>query len=185
MRIVVSGTHAAGKSTLISDFVERHPAFVVFSDPFDLIDERWDGPHPAAFAAQLRIAADRLRHPEAADLIAERGPLDFLAYLWALDRMDVADVAPELLDRARAITAEAMHHVDLIVVLPLAADDVDGPAPDEDGEYAELREMMNDILLDLVDDEDLVGPRARTVEIGGAREARLAALTDAVDRFGR
>ena len=32
MRIVVSGTHASGKSTLISDFALRHPEFTVLPD---------------------------------------------------------------------------------------------------------------------------------------------------------
>ena len=39
MRIVVSGTHASGKSTLISDFALRHPEFVVLPDPFEALDD--------------------------------------------------------------------------------------------------------------------------------------------------
>ena len=60
MRIVVSGTHASGKSTLISDFVQRHPEYEVLPDPFELMDESWDAPSAALFAAQLSVAAARL-----------------------------------------------------------------------------------------------------------------------------
>lgn len=84
VRIVVSGTHASGKSTLISDFASRHPEFTVLPDPFELVDED-DAVGAALFAAQLRIAADRLTdEPGRTHVIAERGPLDFLAYLLAL-----------------------------------------------------------------------------------------------------
>jgi hypothetical protein len=60
MRIVVSGTHASGKSTLISDFVQRHPEYEVLPDPIELIDESWDAPSAAPSAAQLSVAAARL-----------------------------------------------------------------------------------------------------------------------------
>ena len=36
MRIVISGTHASGKSTLIADFASRRPEFEVFPDPYEL-----------------------------------------------------------------------------------------------------------------------------------------------------
>lgn len=178
MRIVVSGTHASGKSTLISDFALRHPEFVVLPDPFELIDEAWDGPRAAVFGAQLRIAADRLSPRGAApNLIAERGPLDFLAYLLALDDRGGA-ITSDALERARAITADALEDVDLLVVLPLTAS-----APIEVGadEHLELRQDMNDALLDLLDDPDLIGAGTTVVEITGDATARLAALDAAVD----
>lgn len=174
MRIVVSGTHASGKSTLVSDFALRHPEFAVLPDPFTLVDESWDAPSASLFAAQLRISAARLDPDEAAqDLIAERGPIDFLAYLLALDDVTGASSSRELLERATEMTREALVHVDLLVVLPLTLSDE--MAPDAD-EHLALREAMNDVLLDLIDDPDIVGERTRVVEIGGDRGHRLAAL---------
>ncbi len=181
MRIVVSGTHASGKSTLISDFAVRHPRYVVLSDPYDLLDEAWDAPGAASFAAQLRIAADRLGADDlGADVIAERGPLDFLAYLLALDELTGEGVSRELLARAAELTAEALRPVDLLVVLPLD----DGPPLIHDGdEHAELREAMNGILLDLIDDPELVG-ELRVAELAGDRTERLAALERVTDHTG-
>ena len=60
MRIVVSGTHASGKSTLIADVAAALPDYAVLPDPFELLDERFDQPGPAMFLQQLRAAADRL-----------------------------------------------------------------------------------------------------------------------------
>jgi len=174
MRIVVSGTHASGKSTLISDFVLGHPGFAVLPDPFELVDEEADAPSGALFAAQLGIAADRLHdEPADADLIAERGPLDFLAYLLALAELDGRALDERFLARATARTAEAMAAVDLLVVLPLSASDPIHVAADE---HLELRAAMDAVLLELVDDPDLVGPGVAVVEITGDPASRLAAL---------
>ena len=174
MRIVVSGTHASGKSTLVSDFALRHPEFAVLPDPFDLMDEAWDSPSAALFAAQLRVAARRLDPVEAAEnLIAERGPIDFLAYLLALDELTGASSSAELLQRALAITRDALGNVDLLVVLPLAARDQIVPGHDE---HLALRDAMNDALLDLIEDSDVIGEGLKVVEITGDRDRRLAAL---------
>lgn len=174
MRIVVSGTHASGKSTLVSDFALRHPEFVVLPDPFTLVDESWDTPSAALFAAQLRISAVRLDPGEVAEnLIAERGPIDFLAYLLALDDAIGLSNSREVLERATAMTREALAHVDLLVVLPLTAGDEITPDADE---HLALRDAMNDVLLDLIGDSDVVGERTQVVETTGDRGHRLAAL---------
>lgn len=59
MRIVVSGTHASGKSTLISDFATAHPEFAVLPDPFEeLLDDSFDEPDAALFGRQLDAAGE-------------------------------------------------------------------------------------------------------------------------------
>lgn len=174
MRIVVSGTHASGKSTLISDFALRHPDFTVLPDPFELVDEAWDAPGAGLFAAQLRIAADRLTSAEfGPEIIAERGPLDFLAYLLALEEWSGIGPSPDLLERSIEITAEALGHVDLLVVLPVTSAD---PIQVSAEEHPELRSGMNEVLLELIDDPDLVGSHTRVAEIVGSRDERLDAL---------
>ena len=122
MRIVVSGTHGSGKSTLISDFARRHPEYTVLPDPFELIDESWDLPGVEMFTAQLRLSADRLlAHEGGENVIAERGPIDFLAYLLAAAELAGGQLPPTLQSRAIAMTASALDDVDLLVVLPIMA----------------------------------------------------------------
>lgn len=181
MRIVVSGTHASGKSTLISDFAIRHPDFTVLPDPFDLVDEAWDQPSPTLFARQLRVTAQRLAPDEiVGNVIAERGPLDFLAYLLALHEVTGVPGSPELLERSAIVTAEALAHVDLLVVLPLNSADAIDVGADED---PELRSAMNDVLMDLVDDPDLVGSRLKVEEVVGSPTDRLHQLETLVSEF--
>ncbi|WP_433673985.1 hypothetical protein [Microbacterium gorillae] len=76
MLIVVSGTHASGKSTLISDFALHHPEAAVGGDVFDLVAQDDDHASARMFATQLRVAADRILATPAGELtILERGPL--------------------------------------------------------------------------------------------------------------
>ncbi|GMM97728.1 hypothetical protein MTsN4n12_31400 [Microbacterium sp. MTN4-12] len=157
MRIVVSGTHAIGKSTLIGDFAASHPEYEVLPDPFELVDTAADEPDASTYLAQLRLSADRLVELSPADrVIAERGPLDFLAYLAAMDHLRRIRLQEEVRIRAAALIAQAMCAVDLLVVLPATGYD-DFRAPED--EDPELRQAMNDALLDL--------SRAKLVPRGG------------------
>lgn len=177
MRVVVSGTHASGKSTLIADFVAARPEYSALHDPFELVDEAFDGASAGSFFAQLQVAGARLLElSPGASVIAERGPLDFMAYLAALDELGRSDRAAGLLRRGAEQTLLAMQHVDLLVLLPLRpADGIQVP----DSEDPELRDAMNDALLELADDPDLVGDVA-VLEIVGDREQRLARLLAAL-----
>ncbi|WP_040165403.1 DEAD/DEAH box helicase family protein [Microbacterium gorillae] len=174
MRIVVSGTHASGKSTLISDFALRHPEYAVLADPFEDIDESWDSPGVTSFVAQLNGAAHRLiSDPPSGPFIAERCPLDFLAYLLAWGELRGRAPARETLLRAMDLTGRALQTVDVLVVLPLVpADAISAPADEEPA----LRVSMNDVLLDLLDDPDLVGDDLRVLELSGSPATRLASL---------
>lgn len=177
MRIVISGTHASGKSTLIADFTSRHPELEVFPDPYELLDGAPTEPDAGLMFAQLQLSAARLRDlPPGVNVIAERGPLDFLAYLEALDALGRPTGSGELFRRGVAAAAEAMRHVDLLVLLPLNASDR-LEVPDE--EDLELRTAMDAALLELADDPDLTGA-ARVVEVTGGPQARLPQLEAAV-----
>ena len=177
MHIAISGTHASGKSTLIADFAAAHPHFETLSDPFELIDEQFDQSNAGMLLRQLRLSADRLEQPDSPDVIAERAPLDFLAYLFALAKLNRATASVEVLERARELTTSALRHVDLLAVLPLNSRDVIWIDDDED---PDLREAMDAALLDLIDDADLIQATTRVLEITGDRAARLAALEAAM-----
>ncbi|WP_298866158.1 AAA family ATPase [uncultured Microbacterium sp.] len=177
MRIVVSGTHASGKSTLISDFALGHPGFTVLPDPFELLDEASDAPGAAMISAQLRLSAERLREETAADLIAERGPIDFLAYLLALADLTGDDFPDGYLERMTALTADALRTVDLLVVLPLNDRDVIEVGAEE---HPALRTAMDGILGELIDDPDIVPAGVRVVEITGDPRTRRELLEQAL-----
>ena len=178
MRVVVSGTHGSGKSTLISDFAVAQPAWEVLPDPYELIDLDGDTPSSALFIEQLNIAARRLVEPTSEHVVAERGPLDFLAYLHAMETLGRSPLSSESQERAEELTRRAMAQIDLLVLLPLNRRDAITISVDED---LELRDAMNTALLELSDDAYLVAG-AKVVEIVGSRDQRLTQLRDAVQR---
>lgn len=178
MRIVVSGTHASGKSTLIADFLAVHPGVDHLGDPFETLGDGQDDQGQGSFLAQLSVSARRLVELRAdACTIAERGPLDFLAYLRAWEHLGRGRVSPAVLERAETMTVDAMRNVDLLVILPLNAHDRIWVPRDED---PALRTAMDATLLELGDDPALRGHRAVVIELTGDRETRISALEAAV-----
>lgn len=173
MLIVVSGTHATGKSTLIGDFSTAHPEALVYPDPFEDIDAADESPDAEVFYRQLAISASRLVAAPADSLvIAERGPLDFLAYLDALHSLGRSGRPGTLFRQGVSVAARAMRAVDVLVLLPVDARLTGEVDPDED---PELRLAMNDALFELADDPDLIGS-VDVVEVAGGRADRLAQL---------
>ncbi|SFR71070.1 AAA domain-containing protein [Agromyces sp. CF514] len=178
MRIVVSGTHASGKTTLIDDLVAAHPEFERWGDPFELVDDALDEPDASTFFEQLVSSARRLMTDAGGrTVVAERGPIDFLAYLGALEALRRGGRSSSLSARGFEVTASAMQRVDLLVVLPLHHRD---DLPVGDDEDPELRAAMDEALLELVDDPDLVGEHVRVIEVSGDRATRLAAVERAL-----
>jgi hypothetical protein len=177
VRIVVSGTHASGKSTLVSDLALALRGFARLPDPFELVDDV-DPAGAASFVRQLVVAGERLVElAPGSDVVAERGPVDFLAYLEASAELGRGSVAPDLMATLRAVTAEAMGHVDLLVVLPLEPPDAIWVPDDED---PRLRRAMDARLLDLCEDDDLVGTVGLLLEVTGSPASRLRQVLAAV-----
>src|SRR6185436_5013539 len=112
----VSGTHGVGKSTLIDEFLRRHSEFVHEPEPYtvmvgDLGEEFSAEPSVDDFLRQLEFNIDRLKqHAPEANVIYERCPVDFLAYVHALDRKSAEALVETV--------SEAMQHLDLVLYLP-------------------------------------------------------------------
>src|SRR5262245_5133060 len=91
MRIAVSGTHGVGKSTLIDEFLGRHPEFVHEPEPYTMLVEDFGEEFSAEpctedFLRQLEFNIDRLhQHAPGENVIYERCPADFLAYIHSVD----------------------------------------------------------------------------------------------------
>ena len=172
MRIAVSGTHCSGKSTLIEDFTAAHRHYELVPEPYELLDESYSEPTVDDFHRQLEISVETVRgYPPGAFMIAERSPLDFIAYILALE-----DAPPA--QRALDLAAAGMAHIDLLVVLPLD-EEIEAP----DAEDRALREAMNERLFSLIgtDEFDLLrNAGVRVVEVTGPPRRRLMELERAV-----
>lgn len=172
LRVVITGTHGSGKSTLITDFATLHPEWTILPDPYELLDDAADASGASAFFLQLCLASERLLEPSDIPVLAERGPLDFLAYLYALDALGRDGASAGLLSEVELLTAQAMADVDLLVLLPLNEVDAIAIGAEED---LELRGAMDRSLLELADDSELVGT-SRVIEVTGSRQQRLSRM---------
>ncbi|MGG5257186.1 AAA family ATPase [Phycicoccus avicenniae] len=174
MRIVVSGTHATGKSTLAADLCAALPGHALLGDPWELVEDESDPASAASFVEQLHIAAERLLDPALGDdVVLERGPLDLLAYLVALTALGRPAPSPTAMGTLRTLTARATAHADLLVVLPLeGVRDLYVPAEED----LELRAETDRCLLDLVGDAELVPGTVDVLEVVGGPAERVAAV---------
>lgn len=179
MRIAVSGTHCSGKSALVADFLAAHRDYIHEPEPYEWLEDVAAEPTEDDFYRQLELCVDRLRgYAPGAKVIAERSPLDFVAYLLALQDLGRGGRDCALIASATELAAAGMAHLDLLVVLSLNdGDGIVAPA----SENLELREAMNDRLLDLVSNDEyaLLG-RLRVIEVQGRPDQRMRMLEDAL-----
>jgi hypothetical protein len=167
MRIAVSGSHHIGKSTLIDEFLRAHPDFIHEPEPYtvmveDLGEEFSAEPCVEDFYRQLQFNLDRLRqHAPEEQVIYERCPMDFLAYLDVLDPNSVEECLDEV--------SNAMRHLDLIVYLPLDDEWVDSEMP-------KLQKAVDRRLSAIFRDDQfgvLSSCNARIIEASGSTAQRL------------
>jgi predicted ATPase len=179
MRIAISGTHCSGKTTLVEDFLAAHGDYLHEPEPYEWLENMSAEPDADDFWRQLELSVERLgSYARGTNVVAERSPVDFLAYLLALTDLGRAGRDCARIASAAELAAGGIAHIDLLVVLPL-----DGIAAPESEDIA-LREAMNDRLVDLItaDDYALFGTGSpRVVEIQGSRERRLRLLEQAVN----
>jgi deoxyadenosine/deoxycytidine kinase len=101
MRVAVSGTHATGKSTLAEDFVENHPEFVLELEPYHVLQEQFgidfaEEPTQESFITQLEYSLKRTNAYEKKDnVIFDRCPIDYIAYLMYVSKRDFGDASLE------------------------------------------------------------------------------------------
>ena len=162
-----------GKSTLIDEFLRKHPEFVHEPEPYtvlveDLGEEFSEEPCVEDFRRQLDFNIDRLRqHAPGENVIYERCPIDFLAYVDALE--------PRSVEALLGLILEAMQNLDLIVYLPLDDDLM------IESEYPKLQKAVDRRLSKMLLDDELGS--APVVEAKGSTTQRLRILEHAVNEY--
>lgn len=191
VRIAISGTHCSGKTTLAEDFIAAHRDYLHEPEPYEWMGDIYGealAAEPTAddFWRQMELSVERLgTYGPGARVVAERSPVDFLAYLLALNDLGRAGRDCELVASAAELAGAGMANVDLLVVLPLNGRDGIAVPEEED---AALRDAMNDRLVDIVtaDEYALFGSGSpRVIEVQGKRDQRLRLLEQAVFQSAR
>ena len=182
MRIAVSGTHFIGKSTLIEDFIKKHPAYKVEFEPYyklqnEKLMELALEPSLDSLVEQLDYSINQLNESAGEkDIIFDRCPLDFLAYAMcalAKDSLEIND--SEISERFPEIK-EALNHLDLIAFLPLTKENRIGYT-EENPSYRKAADLcFKKIYRDEVCDIFPKYGHPRIIEIFGDRATRLKNL---------
>lgn len=123
MRIAVTGTHGSGKTTLIDDVIDLHRDYEREEEPYWALAQSGipfaDGVSIADLEEQLAASAELiLARAGDPDVIFDRCPLDFIAYLEVVAGDERTEWEPngKLLGRIE----RALHALDLLVFVPLA-----------------------------------------------------------------
>jgi predicted ATPase len=169
MRVAVCGTHASGKSTLVAELRHLLPQYVTLEEPYyGLLEEGQvfgDRLSVEDVEVQLDRSCSMLADEQGRDVIFDRAPADYLAYLAALEQ-------PGSISSWLYRATEAMKRLDFLVYVPIERPDRIGVGGSELPRLrrevdANLRQMLIDdswgIGADIVVVEGDVGRRAATV----------------------
>jgi hypothetical protein len=176
MRIAVTGTHGSGKTTLVEDFVAANPHYEHMPEPYWLLVQQGvvfaDGPSVADLEEQLKQSCALILGSSEPDVIFDRCPLDFIAYLEVVSATEGFEWVPDgkLLPRIE----RALATLDLVVFVPLThPDEIKVPI-----EYPKLRTRVDARLKTMLREDDLglLEQGLRVVEVNGSREERVASV---------
>lgn len=142
MRIVVCGTHATGKSTLLHELTRRRPDIALIDESYYRLIEAghaFNAPPTVDDYEQMFDDAIATFHaPYAKSVAFDRSPADYLAYLAALQP------GISLADRVSS-TANALATLDLVVFVPIERHDVIATC-----EMPRLRRRVDALLRDIL-----------------------------------
>lgn len=180
MRIAISGTHRAGKSTLAEDLAALLGDHVVAGEPYcDMEEDGYLFSHPPSledFEAQLEHSLASLNDREP-NVIFDRCPVDFLGYLSTHDDADRFDI-DAWLPRVRA----AVRTLDLVVFVSIEPVDpiVSAASDDDDDSREKVDEALRRIWLD-----DPLGLTVDVLEVEGRPHQRVSMVIDRIQRGSR
>jgi hypothetical protein len=186
MRVAISGTHCCGKSTLIDEFLLVHPEYKHEREPYAVFEEDYGellAAEPSAedFHRQLEFMVELSETYRSSDrVIFKRSPVDFLAYMLALEDLGRSGSDARLIEVSLGVVRDAVELLDLIVFLPL-----EGRSEVGEDEDPELRSAVNARLLGIFSEGDfnLFGSeRPALLEAFGSTTQRLATLQTALKR---
>jgi hypothetical protein len=170
MRIAISGSHATGKSTLARSVADLYPTYSVVDEPYHFMvaEGVWfsDPPVFEDFEAQLDRSAALIVEHRDPEIIFERCPIDFFAYLSAF-RTNPEDSAAWF-----KVVKESIQTIDLIAYVPIESPDRIAVASDE---HLKLRRVVDRKLRTLLVNDGL-GLELNVVEVRGSVHDRVRQL---------
>lgn len=152
MRIAVSGTHYAGKSTLIKYFLEQFPEYESFDEPYWILEESGhefsNPPAIEEYEEQLDFSLSLIKK-STGNTLFDRSPVDFLSYAFVTARENGEEFDT---DSWVSKIEEGLSQIDLVLFLPVEDPDIIRVPRSED---QSLRLMVDEKLKELILDDSL------------------------------
>jgi predicted ATPase len=173
MRIAVCGTHGTGKSTLLIEVQSKRRDYATIPEAYDVAIDAGhdfsDRPTIDDFLALVDISIATIRDGHEPNVLFDRSPADYLAYVAALDANRVSSAQ---IDEVR----DALAALDLIVFVPIEQPDRIGNV-----ELPRLRKRVDRILYEmLIDDSLSLG--AAVLEVHGTLAQRSAQVIARIEQ---
>ena len=192
MRIAISGSHSLGKSTLVWDWIKRHPQYTREEEPFRALDgEMYDirfrqESNRLHNGIQMYYNASRVNLYSSINdcVIFDRAPVDYIAYSQYTADKKTTDIDDAFVEAMVPRVKETLQRLDLIVFVPMTDRwpvdmEDDGIRPVDLPYRAEVDAIFKQIYRDerfsVMPDKN----RPKLIELWGSREQRLDRLQQA------
>ena len=127
MRIAISGSHSLGKSTVVNDWVAKHPHFTREEEPYRALG--LFGPYQILFreastrlhnGIQMYYNISRLyRYCDSTDnVIFDRAPVDYIAYSQYTANQGSTDIDDAFVESMVPAVKESLDHLDILAFVP-------------------------------------------------------------------
>ena len=197
MRIAISGSHSLGKSTVVKDWSEAHPLYLVEEEPYRVLS--LDGPYEIEFmdrstklhnGLQLFYSISRVhRYSHITDnVIFDRCPIDYLAYSQYTAETGRTDIDSDFVLSMVDAVRESLDHLDILAFVPSSMEwpvliEEDGIRPLN----VEYRDSV-DLIFKKIYRENLYNLSAalgnlRLIELIGDQTQRLHQIQAAIESF--
>ena len=195
MRIAISGSHSLGKSTVVNDWVAKHPHFVREEEPYRALC--LFGPYEILFreastklhnGIQMYYNIGRMyRYCEYTDdVIFDRAPVDYIAYSQYTANRGTTDINDAFVETMVPVVRESLNHLDILAFVPKSDEwpvemEADGIRPVDHAYRDEVDAIFKQIYRE---GRFQVMPETNgplLIELWGSREQRLRQLQDAIE----
>lgn len=179
MRIAISGTHFIGKTTLIEDFLKRHPDYRCEKEPYYQLQDEKDmelslEPSLDSLLEQLDYSVEQLNKTASErNVIFDRCPIDFIAYSMISLKEDSIDINDSELSERFSEIKDALNTLDLIFFLPMVKENSIDYTEENPGYRKAADKYFKKIYRDEVCD---IFPRyghPKIIEVWGGRVERI------------
>lgn len=195
MRIAISGSHSLGKSTVVNDWIGKHPHFHREEEPYRALDLY--GPYQILFrdastklqnGIQMFYNISRVHRyaSDSDDVIFDRGPVDYIAYSQYTANKGCSDIDDAFVETMVPAVRESLDHLDILAFVPMSEEwpvemESDGIRPVDHAYRDEVDAIFKQIYREGRFEVMPKNRRPHLVELWGPPHQRLDQLQQAID----